>query len=127
VRICAAPGKNDEKDRTVSTNGSDAARTPGQTWQAALRAHLDALSEDETDALRADAIRRLDHGARVRRLALVELARLSALAEYLTPRIARRAGEEPPTMAEAVLMGLMAGYQVALGEQTPTEPDLFGE
>lgn len=119
----------DDRDVNATDNAADAgsmARAPRPTWQERLRAHLDALSEDETDALRGDAIRRLDHGARVRRLELAELARLSALAEYLTPRIERRAGEQPPTMAEAVLMGLMAGYQLAVGEQAPPEPDPFG-
>lgn len=97
------------------------------TWQSALQRYFEGLSPDEAARLRANAVRGLDRATRARRLEVAELARLSALADYLTPRIERREGAHPPTLAEGVLMGLMAGYQLAIGEQMPGEPDPFEE
>ena len=96
-----------------------------ETWQSALQRYFNRLTSDEAAELRAGAVRGLDRATRARRLEIAEIARLSALADYLTPRIEKREGNLPPTIAEGVLMGLMAGYQLAVGEAAPQEPDPF--
>jgi hypothetical protein len=114
-------------------NGSHRDGTAGlpdgqaETWQAALRRYFASLTTDEADRLRAGAVQGLDLATRARQLQIREIARLSALADYLVPRIEKREGTERPTLAEGVLMGLMAGYQLAVGEATPQEPDPFAD
>ena len=107
---------------------SDASRDGGPAgalpWQRRLSEYLAGLSEAETERLHADAVSRLDRATRARPLTLEETATLSALAAYLSPRIERR-GDGTPATDEAVLFGLMAGYQLAAGEQLPPEPDPF--
>jgi len=107
---------------------ADQARQRGEdSWQTALRRHFDRLTTVEAEQLRASAVRSLDRATRARQLEVTEIARLSALADYLAPRIERRQGPTPPTIAEGVLLGLMAGYQLAVGEQAPQERDPFGD
>ncbi len=102
-------------------------------WQAALQRHLAALSADEVERLHVEALRSLDRATRARSLTIEEIARLSALAAYLAPRVNRRraGGEETAqpvaTTEEAVMFGLMAGYQLAVGEAVPKEPDPFDD
>ena len=96
-------------------------------WQSALQRYFEGLSPDEAAQLRAEAVKRLDRATRARRLEVDELARLSALADYLAPRIERREGAQPPTLAEGVLIGLMAGYQLSVGEQAGLETDPFDD
>jgi hypothetical protein len=109
-------------------NGTGAAgEAPGSNWQEALQRYFDALSEDERDRLRARTLRALDRATGARPLRTAELARLSALADYLAPRIARRLEPGADGMPEAVMLGLMAGYQLALGDHMPQEPDPFAE
>ena len=110
---------------TKNTNGPRQQQDREDTWQSSLRRYFERLSPDEAARLRADAVRGLDRATRARTLEVAEIARLSALADYLAPRIERREGAHPPTFAEAVLIGLMAGYQLAVGEQVPAEPDPF--
>ncbi len=98
-----------------------------ETWQSALQRYFNRLTSDEAAELRAGAVHDLDRATRARRLEIAEIARLSALADYLTPRIEKREGAEPPTIAEGVLMGLMAGYQLAVGEAASQEPDPFAD
>src|SRR5690349_21794335 len=88
-------------------------------WQAALKRHLASLSADEVEALHTGAVMSLDHATRSRSLTIAEIARLSALASYLAPRVSRRSGGgEPGEVAteDALLFGLLAGYQLAAGE-----------
>ncbi|HLZ71254.1 MAG TPA: hypothetical protein VKV26_15235 [Dehalococcoidia bacterium] len=109
-------------DAAGDANGGGA---PGMLpWQRRLSEHLAGLSAAQTEALHADAVSRLDRAARARPLTLAETATLSALAAYLAPRVARRS-DGKPAIDEAVLFGLMAGYQLAIGEQSPLEPDPF--
>jgi hypothetical protein len=108
----------------MSAPGADS-ETGG--WQAALRRYLDALSPEENEELHARALRSLDRATRARRLELSELARLSALSRYLTPRVERQAGTQPAPTEAALLMGLIAGYQLAIGESEPLPPDPFGD
>jgi hypothetical protein len=102
-------------------------------WQAALQRHLAALDADEVERLHVEALRSLDRATRARSLTIEEIARLSALADYLAPRVGRRqsGGEEsafpPVSVEDAVLFGLMAGYQLAAGESAPQEPDPFAD
>ncbi|GEM_PF-2487965 len=93
-------------------------------WQRRLGEFLAGLSLAETERLHADAVSRLDRATRARPLTLAETATLSALAAYLAPRVERR-GDGKPAIDEAVLFGLMAGYQLAIGEQMPPEADPF--
>lgn len=105
--------------------GSDGPLLP---WQAALKRHLATLSADDVEALHTGAVMSLDHATRSRSLTIAEIARLSALASYLAPRVARRSGGgEPGDVAteDALLFGLLAGYQLAAGEAAAQEPDLF--
>ena len=96
-------------------------------WQAALQRYMDALSPVEREELHARALRSLDRATRARRLELPELARLSALSRYLTPRIERQTGAQPAPTEAALLMGLIAGYQLAAGEGEPLAPDPFDD
>ena len=96
-------------------------------WQAALQRYLDALSPAEREDLHARALRSLDRATRARRLELPELARLSALSRYLTPRVERQTGATPAPTEAAVMIGLIAGYQLAAGEAEPPVPDPFGD
>jgi hypothetical protein len=108
----------------MSVPGSD---PDASGWQAALQRYLDGLSPAEREDLHARALRSLDRATRARRLELPELARLSALSRYLTPRIERQTGAQPAPTEAAVLMGLIAGYQLAAGEAEPLAPDPFGD
>ena len=113
-------------DNAAQGGDEQAARAASRlSWQEALGRHLAALSTDELDALRGNAIRGLDRATRARPLDLSELARLSALADYLAPRVEKRAGGDPPTIEQAIMFGLIAGYQLAVGDQAPQEPDPF--
>jgi|SRR5579875_1007658 len=96
-------------------------------WQGALQRYLDALTPAEREALYARALRSLDRATRARRLELPELARLSALSQYLAPRVERQAGTQPAPTELAVLMGLIAGYQLAVGETAPQESSPFDD
>lgn len=100
---------------------------PASNWQAGLQTYLAALSQDETDALHARAIHALDRATRARTLETAEIARLSALAGYLAPRVERQAGTQPAPTELALMMGLLAGYQLAAGEAMPQEPDPFAD
>jgi hypothetical protein len=85
-------------------------------WRDTVRRFWDAMSPDEADQFRAAALVALDEATRRRQLSPSELARLSALAEYIAARLDRR--DDPPVETrEAVLYGLLAGYQLAAGEQ----------
>lgn len=105
-------------------NGAGNRASSALPWQRRLGEHLAGLSEAERERLHAEAISRLDRATRARPLTLEETVTLSALAAYLAPRIERR-GNGRPALDEAVLFGLMAGYQLAAGEQLPPEPDPF--
>jgi hypothetical protein len=107
-------------------DGSDKLDESGD-WRERLGAFRGGLSADEVEALAAESLSALDRAARVRPIATAELARLSALAGYLTPRIERRANGLPVETNDVMLMGLIAGYQLATGEQTPGEPDPFAD
>lgn len=96
-------------------------------WQSALQRYLDALTPAEREALYARALRSLDRATQARRLELPELARLSALAGYLAPRVERQTGAQPAPTEMAVLMGLIAGYQLAVGEAAPQQPGPFDD
>src|SRR5579872_5103906 len=96
------------------TGGGEPAARPGENWQEALRRYVASLTDDQAEQLRSDAVRELDRATLSRQLHVEELARLSALADYLAPRVEKRQGAAPPTMAEGVLMGLIAGYQLAV-------------
>ena len=110
-----------------STSPDDQAATP-PSWQQQLQRYLDTLDAEQLASLRANAVRRLDRATRARSLEVDELARLSALAEYLSERLDRRLRDGgSPRLDEVLLMGLIAGYQLASGEQTPQEPDPFPE
>lgn len=99
-------------------------------WQAALQRHLAALNAEEIERLHVEALRSLDRATRARSLTIEEIARLSALADYLAPRVARRQGggdESAVPVVDAVMFGLMAGYQLAAGETVPQEPEPFAD
>jgi len=85
------------------------------------------LGVEERERMRANSVRSLDRATRVRPLETVELARLSALADYLAQRIERRLGFDSGSLAEPLMLGLMAGYQLAAGEPLLDEPDPFAE
>ena len=108
----------------MSAPGADAG---SGGWRAALSRYLDALSPEEREELHARALRSLDRATRARRLEIAELARLSALSRYLTPRVERQTGAQPAPTEAALLMGLIAGYQLALGEAEPPTLDPFGD
>ncbi len=114
-------GSNSDRNGAHPANGQTA------TWQAELRRYFAALTLDEAAQLRAGAVHGLDRATRARQLQIAEIARLSALADYLVPRIEKRESGERPTLAEGVLMGMMAGYQLAVGEAAPQEPDPFAD
>ncbi|HEY7294860.1 MAG TPA: hypothetical protein VH916_07445 [Dehalococcoidia bacterium] len=109
-------------DAARNTNGDEPSDM--LPWQRRLSDYLARLSSEEIEHLHADAVSRLDRATRARQLTLEETATLSALAAYLAPRVARRS-DGTPAIDEAVLFGLMAGYQLAVGEQLPHEPDPF--
>jgi hypothetical protein len=96
-------------------------------WQHALRDYTAALGQAERDRLQANAIRALDRATRAAPLETADLARLGALSEYLAPRIERRLGLEAGSLNEPVMLGLMAGFQLALGEAAGLESDPFEE
>ncbi|SRR5579883_2216413 len=96
-------------------------------WQAELEAYVAAMPEDERERMRASTLRALDRATQSRPLQVDELARLSALADYLAPRIERRLGATEGSLNQPVMLGLMAGYQLALGDSLPLEPDPFAE
>lgn len=126
---------SDERRRDADTGstGDGAGRRALLPWQAALQRHLAALSADQLERLHVEALRSLDRATRARSLTIDEIARLSALAAYLAPRVARRqaGGEDTDQPAvpteDAVMFGLMAGYQLATGEAVPQEPDPFAD
>lgn len=115
----------------MTTNGggrtNDAGAPVPAAWQQALQAYLAALSPDETDALHARAVHSLDRATRARALEVAEIARLSALVSYLAPRVERQTGMQPAPTEAALMMGLLAGYQLAAGEALPQPPDPFAD
>jgi hypothetical protein len=97
------------------------------SWQEALRGYTAALQQDDRDRLQANAIRALDRATRTAPIQTADLARLGALSEYLSPRIERRMGLEAGSLNEPVMLGLMAGFQLALGAAAGLETDPFEE
>jgi hypothetical protein len=91
----------------------------GAGWRETVRRFWDAMSAEEADEFRAAALIALDDATRMRQLTPEELARLTALAEYIGDRLSRRT-DPPIEIREAVLYGLLAGYQLAVGQ--PSEP-----
>ncbi len=90
----------------------------GADWREAVQAYWDGMSAEEADGFRAAALVALDQATRRRTLSSAELARLTALAEYIGARLDRR--DDPPVATrEAVLYGLLAGYQLAAGATDP--------
>ncbi len=82
-------------------------------WRETVRSFWDAMSAEEADEFRAAALVALDEATRRRELSDAELARLTALAEYIGARLDRR--DDPPIETrEAVLYGLLAGYQLGV-------------
>ncbi len=89
----------------------------GAGWRETVQRFWDAMGAEEADEFRASALIALDEATRQRQLTPEELARLTALAEYIGDRLSRR--DNPPVdTREAVLYGLLAGYQLAACEQT---------
>jgi hypothetical protein len=86
----------------------------GGGWREAVQAYWDTMSAEEADEFRAAALIALDDATHRRPLSPVELARLTALAEYIGARLDRRDDPRLETR-EAVLYGLLAGYQLAAG------------
>lgn len=87
----------------------------GAGWRELVQQFWDAMSAEEAEEFRASALIALDAATRRRPLRTDEMARLAALAEYIGDRLARR--DDPPIETrEAVLYGLLAGYQLAAGD-----------
>lgn len=84
-------------------------------WREAAAAYFDAMSPEEAEEFRASALIALDEATRRRELASPELARLTVLADYLASRLSRREEDGSLSTREAILFGLLAGYQLAAG------------
>lgn len=86
----------------------------GQAWLERVEQFWEAMGAEEAEEFRAAALIALDEATRRRELTAAELARLSALGEYLANRLARRQEDAPLALQEALLYGLLAGYQLGV-------------
>ena len=93
-----------------------------RSWREIVEQFWTELSDAEAEEFRAGALVALDEAARRRELTPMELGRLAALAEYLSNRLGRRIEDASLDGREAILYGLLAGYQLgaACGNAVPT-------
>jgi hypothetical protein len=87
-------------------------------WREVVEAFWAEMSDAEAEEFRASALMALDDATRRRELTTLELARLTALAEYLANRLGRRVEDQSLDTREAILYGLLAGYQLGVSAGT---------
>lgn len=89
-------------------------------WREVVEQFWSEMSAEEAEEFRAASVMALDDASRRRELIPAELARLTALAEYLANRLGRRSEDQSLDTREAIFFGLLAGYQLGVAGLTET-------